>query len=70
MKEKQTKKVQIKMFKKEDKLETIFNSIDIKSLELYAEMMRDRYARKQMNNTNSRDAIIDSLSKTKIDSFF
>ena len=70
MKEKQTKKVQIKMFKKEDKLETIFNSIDIKSLELYAEMMRDRYARKQMNNTNSRDAIIDSLSKTKIDSSF
>ena len=46
MTKKQTKKVQIKMFKKEDKLETIFNSIDIKSLELYAEMMRDRYARK------------------------
>ena len=45
MKNKQTKKVQIKMFKKEDKQETIFNSIDIKSLELYAEMMRDRYGR-------------------------
>ena len=70
MKEKQTKKVQIKMFKKEDKLETIFNSIDIKSLELYAEMMRDRYGRKQMNNTNARDAITESLSKTKIDGAF
>ena len=46
MKNKQTKKVQIKMFKKEDKLETIFNSIDIKSLELYAEMMRGRYGGK------------------------
>jgi len=45
MKKKQTKKVQIKMFKKEDKQESLFNSIDIKSLELYAEMMRDRYGR-------------------------
>tara|TARA_R110001632_G_scaffold221958_2_gene352808 strand:- start:522 stop:677 length:156 start_codon:yes stop_codon:yes gene_type:complete len=43
MKKKQTKKVQIKMFKKEDKLETIFNSIDINSLELYRQMMSDRY---------------------------
>ena len=63
MKKKQTKKVQIKMFKKEDKLETIFNSIDIKSLELYAEMMRDRYGRKQMNNTNAREAIIQSYTR-------
>ena len=46
MKKKHTKKVQIKMFKKEDKHQALFNSIDIKSLELYAEMMRDRYARK------------------------
>ena len=45
MKKKQTKKVQIKMFKKEDKQESLFNSIDVKSLELYAEMMRDRYGR-------------------------
>ena len=37
------KKVQIKMFKKEETHERLFDSIDIKSLELYAEMMRDRY---------------------------
>ena len=36
-------KVQIKMFKKEETHERLFDSIDIKSLELYAEMMRDRY---------------------------
>ena len=46
MKKKHTKKVQIKMFKKEDKHQSLFNSIDIKSLELYAEMMRDRYGQK------------------------
>tara|TARA_B110000003_G_scaffold228256_1_gene229731 strand:+ start:266 stop:370 length:105 start_codon:yes stop_codon:yes gene_type:complete len=34
------------MFKKEDKHQVLFNSIDIKSLELYAEMMRDRYGQK------------------------
>ena len=38
------KKVQIKMFKKEETHERLFNSIDIKSLELYVEMMRDRYS--------------------------
>jgi hypothetical protein len=43
MKKNKTKKIQIKMLKKENKLENLFNSIDIKSLELYAEMMRDRY---------------------------
>ena len=43
MKKNKTKKVQIKMFKKENKLENLFNSVDIKSLELFAEMMRDRY---------------------------
>ena len=37
------KKVQIKMFKKEETHERLFDSIDINSLELYAEMMRDRY---------------------------
>ena len=37
------KKVQIKMFKKVETHERLFDSIDIKSLELYAEMMRDRY---------------------------
>ena len=36
-------KVQIKMFKKEEVHERLFDSIDINSLELYAEMMRDRY---------------------------
>ena len=46
MKKNKTKKVQIKMFKKEDKEEALFNTIDIKSLELYAEMMRDRYGQK------------------------
>ena len=37
------KKVQIKMFKKEETHERLFDSIDINSLELFAEMMRDRY---------------------------
>ena len=46
MKKKHTKKVQIKMFKKKDKTVALFNSVDIKSLELYAEMMRDRYGQK------------------------
>ena len=44
MKEK-SKKIQVKFFKKEKKLQSIFNSIDTKSLELYAEMMRDRYVK-------------------------
>ena len=43
MKKNKIKKVQIKMFKKENKSEKLFNSVDIKSLELFAEMMRDRY---------------------------
>ena len=38
------KKVQIKMFKKEETHESLFDSIDTNSLELYAEMMRDRYS--------------------------
>ena len=40
-----SKKIQVKFFKKEKKLQSIFNSIDTKSLELYAEMMRDRYGK-------------------------
>ena len=44
MKEK-NKKIQVKFFKKEKELQSIFNSIDAKSLELYAEMMRDRYGK-------------------------
>ena len=44
MKEK-NKKIQVKFFKKEKKLQSIFNTIDNKSLELYAEMMRDRYGK-------------------------
>jgi hypothetical protein len=38
------KKVQVKMFKKEETTERLFDSIDINSLELYAKMMRDRYS--------------------------
>ena len=37
------KKVQIKTFKVEGEYERLMDSIDINSLELYAEMMRDRY---------------------------
>ena len=37
------KKIQVKMFKKEETHERLFDSIDINSLDLYAEMMRDRY---------------------------
>ena len=37
------KKIQIKTFKVEGEFERLIDSIDINSLELYAEMMRDRY---------------------------
>ena len=40
-----SKKIQVKFFKKEKELQSIFNTIDTKSLELYAEMMRDRYVK-------------------------
>jgi hypothetical protein len=40
---KKVKKIQVKFFKKEKELQSIFNTIDKKSLKLYAEMMRDRY---------------------------
>ena len=37
------KQIQIKTFKVEGEYERLMDSIDINSLELYAEMMRDRY---------------------------
>ena len=37
------KKVQIKMFKNENKKKSLFNSIDYNSLSLFREMMADRY---------------------------
>jgi len=37
------KKIQIKTFKVEGEYERLIDSIDINSLELYAEIMRDRY---------------------------
>ena len=37
------KKIQIKTFKVKDDYDRLTDSIDINSLELYAEMMRDRY---------------------------
>ena len=37
------KKIQIKTFKVKGVYERLMDSIDINSLELYAEMMRDRY---------------------------
>ena len=37
------KKIQIKTFKVEGEYERLMDSIDTNSLELYAEMMKDRY---------------------------
>ena len=37
------RKIQIKTFKKESEYDKLFSSIDSNSLELYAQMMRDRY---------------------------
>ncbi len=37
------KKIQIKMFKKESQYDKLLNSVSLDSLELYAQMMRDRY---------------------------
>ena len=45
MKQKKTKSIQIKTFKKENELDILFKNTDIDSLKLYAEMMRDRYGR-------------------------
>ena len=43
------KKVQIKTFKSKDDYERLTDSIDINSLELFAEMMRDRYGNRREN---------------------
>ena len=40
---KSTKKIQVKTFNKECEYDKLFSSIDSNSLELYAQMMRDRY---------------------------
>ena len=37
------KKIQVKTFKVKGEYERLMDSIDMNSLELYAEMMRDRY---------------------------
>jgi len=43
------KKIQIKTFKVAGEYERLMDSIDINSLELYAEMMRDRYGNRSEN---------------------
>ena len=43
------KKVQIKTFKSKDDYEKLTDSIDVNSLELFAEMMRDRYGNRSEN---------------------
>ena len=43
------KKVQIKTFKSKDDYDRLTDSIDINSLELFAEMMRDRYGNRSEN---------------------
>ena len=44
------KKIQIKTFKSKDYYDRLTDSIDINSLELYAEMMRDRYGVKDIDD--------------------
>jgi hypothetical protein len=43
------KKIQIKTFKVEGEYEGLMDSIDTNSLELYADMMRDRYGDRDEN---------------------
>ena len=43
------KKIQIKTFKVEGEYERLMDSIDTNSLELYADMMRDRYGDRDEN---------------------
>ena len=43
------KKIQVKTFKVKGVYERLMDSIDINSLELYAEMMRDRYGDRSEN---------------------
>ena len=47
---KSTKKIQIKTFKKESEYDRLFSSIDSNSLELYAQMMRDRYGNNDLDD--------------------
>ena len=44
------KKIQIKTFKVEGEYERLMDSIDTNSLELYADMMRDRYGVKDLDD--------------------
>lgn len=44
------KKIQIKTFKSKDYYDRLTDSIDINSLELYAEMMRGRYGVKDIDD--------------------
>jgi len=44
------KKIQIKTFKVQGEYESLMDSVDINSLELYAEMMRDRYGVKDVDD--------------------
>ena len=44
------KKIQIKTFKSKDDYDRLTDSIDVNSLELYAEMMRDRYGDKDLDD--------------------
>ena len=66
------KKVQIKMFKNENKKKSLFNSIDYNSLALFREMMADRYRSYDENEQTGVFLIsLDSvkavtLSQTKI----
>ena len=43
------KKIQIKMFKKESEDDKLFKSVSLDSLELYAQMMRDRYGNNEID---------------------
>ena len=43
------KKIQIKTFKSKNDYDSLTDSIDINSLELFAEMMRDRYGDRSEN---------------------
>ena len=44
------KKIQIKTFNPKDDYDRLMDSIDINSLELFAEMMRDRYGVKDIDD--------------------
>ena len=44
------RKIQVKTFSKKNEIEELFASIDIESLNLYAQMMRDRYGEKEQDD--------------------